>query len=197
MSAPTLSGLAERGHLLGPRINLSTHISDVVEAAQSLMAGELVLVGHSYGGVVISGAAEQLGARVAGLAYVDAFLPEDGQSCAMFMTGPPPPPDGVVLPPPAEQFGIHRPEDRDWVDRMMTPHPANALLEPVTLRGARERVAKKCYILAVGRSRPAFEAAYEGVTNDPTWRTFRMNTGHHPMLDEPLELADLLETAFG
>jgi pimeloyl-ACP methyl ester carboxylesterase len=188
---PTLTGLAERRTELGPHVNLSTHIADVVTAAEALDVERFVLVGHSYGGMVISGAAERLEPRLAGLVYVDAFLPYSGQSCAA-IAGAAFAPDGVAPPPPAAVFGIHRPEHVAWVERMMTPHPVNTLLEPIVLSGARERVPSKTYVLAGGSPQPFFQSAHARVAADPSWRACVMETGHHPMLDDPHGLADIL-----
>ena len=76
---PTLSGLGERSHLAGSSINLTTHIDDVVNEIRWKNLDDLVLVGHSYGGFVIAGAAEKIGERVRSIVYVDAFIPNDGQ----------------------------------------------------------------------------------------------------------------------
>jgi pimeloyl-ACP methyl ester carboxylesterase len=79
--APSLTGLGERAHLSGPQVTLSTHIQDVVNIFEFEELEDVILVGHSYGGMVITGVVEQIGERVAHLVYEDAFLPKDGQSC--------------------------------------------------------------------------------------------------------------------
>ena len=78
--APTLTGLGERSHLLNDKIDLTTHISDIVNEIKWKDLDQIVLVGHSYGGMVITGVAEQLVSRIASIVYLDAFLPGDGQS---------------------------------------------------------------------------------------------------------------------
>ena len=78
--APTLTGVGERSHLNSPSVNLSTHISDVVNEIQWKSLEDVVLVGHSYAGMVITGAAEQVAAKIASIVYLDAFIPADGQS---------------------------------------------------------------------------------------------------------------------
>ena len=77
---PTLTGVGERSHLLSPDVNLDTHITDVVNLIRWEELSGIVLCGHSYGGCVITGVADRLSDRIAALVYLDAFVPEDGQS---------------------------------------------------------------------------------------------------------------------
>src|SRR5688572_32753445 len=77
---PTLTGLGERSHLLTDRVGLETHIRDVVNVLEWEDLTDVVLVGHSYGGCVISGAAEHCEKRVSSLVFLDAFVPENGQA---------------------------------------------------------------------------------------------------------------------
>ena len=79
--APTLTGIGERKHLLSREINLDTHIQDVIGVIDEEDLSDIVLVGHSYGGMVISGVADRVPEKVATLVYLDAFVPENGQSC--------------------------------------------------------------------------------------------------------------------
>ena len=78
--APTLTGLGERSHLLEPGIDLATHVADVVNLMQSERLSEVVLCGHSYGGFVISGVAEQMSAAIRAIVFLDAFLPQSGDT---------------------------------------------------------------------------------------------------------------------
>ena len=78
--APTLSGQGERLHLLSPAINLDTHISDIVGELRWKDLENVVLVGHSYGGMVVTGVVEREFARIGAIVYLDAFLPKSGQS---------------------------------------------------------------------------------------------------------------------
>ena len=78
----TLTGLGERVHLASPSIGLTTHIADVVNTISWEQLEDVVLVGHSYGGMVITGVADRIPARIRALIYVDAFLPESGESVA-------------------------------------------------------------------------------------------------------------------
>lgn len=188
---PTLTGLGERSHLLGADVGLETHIADVVNVADWEELDRFVLVGHSYGGIVVSGATERLQGRIAGLVYIDAVYAEDGQSCSDISGNVPE--RGSALPvPPAAIFGIADPAQAERVARLMTPHPANTLLDRVTLSGALDAIPAKAYILAELRINPLFAKAYEMLSADPSWRTFKIASGHHPMLDVPDALAELL-----
>ena len=77
---PTLTGCAEREHVGGPHVNLSTHVRDVASLIEFEELQDVILIGHSYGGMVISGVAQAAPSRVRGLIYLDAFLPQDGES---------------------------------------------------------------------------------------------------------------------
>ena len=77
---PTLTGQGERAHLLSGSINLSTHIEDVLGVFRFERLDGVVLAGHSYGGMVITGVADRIAEKIKALAYLDAFIPEDGQS---------------------------------------------------------------------------------------------------------------------
>ncbi len=79
---PTLTGVGERSHLLDARINLATHITDIVNVIKWEELKDIVLVGHSYGGAVVSGVAEQIGDAIGSIVFLDAFEPENGDSAA-------------------------------------------------------------------------------------------------------------------
>src|SRR5581483_12288456 len=80
VSRVTLTGLGERSHLLSPAVDLDTHVQDVVAHLELDDLRDVVLVGHSYGGMVVTGAADRVPERIARLVYVDAFVPNDGES---------------------------------------------------------------------------------------------------------------------
>jgi pimeloyl-ACP methyl ester carboxylesterase len=198
--APTLTGLCERSHLLSDSVNLTTHVVDVVNLVKWEDLQDLVLCGHSYGGYVISGAAEQIGSRIVSMVYLDAFVPENGDAlvghservAAAIKNLP----DGQIgLPPvPAAAFNVNE-QDRAWVDKQCTPHPIKACTERIVLTGARERVAKKTYIRARGYPSDAFDAVVKKLKDDPSWTMRELECGHDAMLDMPQQVADLLVTS--
>jgi pimeloyl-ACP methyl ester carboxylesterase len=202
--APTLTGLADRSHLLSTAITLDTHMADVVNLFQWQDIDDAVLVGHSYGGWPISGAVETIGPRVSSIVFLDAFVPEHGQRPMDYNS----PQFQVQLRealakgeagrpvPDAAVFEILDPARRAWVQSKMTPQPTGVSTKAVTLTGALERIAKKTYIRAPRYPQAAFDAALARCKGDPTWRTFelpRTEAGHDAMVDAPERIAEILQ----
>jgi pimeloyl-ACP methyl ester carboxylesterase len=185
--APTLSGVGERAHLAGDAINLTTQINDVIGEIKWKDLDRIVLVGHSYGGMVITGVAEQLRERIAAMIYLDAFLPADGQS-AYDVLGASSWPEHLAPPISAAAFGVNE-QDRAWVDAKMTPHPVGCFTEKLTVSGAYQQVAKKLYIRASGFANPAFDSALARCSADRSWQTLVMKCGHDVMIDQPDQLS--------
>ena len=190
--APTMTGVCERSHISSASVDLSTQISDVVNEIQWKNLDGVVLVGHSYGGMIITGVAELIAAKIASIVYVDAFIPEDGQSTADLGgkadAGP------FTTPLSAELFAINL-EDRAWADSKMTPQSTACFTEKLKVSGAYQTIARKTYIRAKGFPVPAFAAALEKVRKDASWQTFEIECGHDIMIDKPDELSGLLEQA--
>lgn len=190
--APTLSGVGERSHLASDAINLSTHIDDVVNEIKWKDLENLVLVGHSYAGMVITGVAERMRERIATIVYLDAFLPQDGQSLSTLTARTAPWPEHVASPIPAAAFRVNA-KDAAWVDSKMTPHPVKCFTDPLRVSGAYAAIPQKIYIRARQYPNPAFDAAFDRCRNDQTWKTIEMPCGHDVMIDQPAELAAILE----
>jgi len=199
---PTLTGQGERAHLVSGPINLSTHIEDVLGVFRYERFDEAVLAGHSYGGMVITGVADRIPERISALAYLDAFVPEDGQS--LFDINIPANTQrllqqagslgGLAVPaPPAEYFGVN-PADAPTVDALATPHPLGCFSEKLKLTGAYRTVQKHLYVhgTVLPRESP-FRRFYEGA-KAAGWSAHALACGHDVMLDMPEETARLLET---
>jgi pimeloyl-ACP methyl ester carboxylesterase len=196
---PTLTGLGERAHLLAPGIDLATHVADVVNLLKWERLSDVVLCGHSYGGFVISGVAEVMPAQTRSIVFLDAFLPENGDTIQK-LTGPAVQ-DAIraamqrgdlgVRPRPAEAFGVNA-SDRDWVDSLCVPQPIGTFTSPIALSGARERIARKTYIRAKGYHNPSFDRAFATVQSDPSWHCHQLPCGHDVMIDLPDRLTELL-----
>ena len=197
---PTLTGLADRSHLLSASVTLDTHVADIVNLFRWEALRDVTLVAHSLGGWSVSGALEQVGAQVAEVVYLDAFFPEDGERPIDLQ-----PADvlarmgneiarGVVgrRPPSAASFKIADRQDEAWVDAQMTPHPYGVYVTPIRLTGARERVAHKTYVRASGYPSARYDAYFAGRKQDPTWRTIDLPVGHDVMIDAPDALAAIL-----
>jgi pimeloyl-ACP methyl ester carboxylesterase len=190
--APTLSGVGERSHLAGDAIGLSTHVDDVVNEITWKDLDRIVLVGHSYAGMVITGVAERIRQRIAAIVYLDAFIPSDGRSLSSLRIGGTPFPEPMAPAPPAAAFKVNA-ADVDWVNGKLTPHPTKCFTQPLTVTGAYQTIAKKVYVRAPAFAQGAFDAAFARCRADRTWNTLEMTCGHDVMLDQPAEVAELIE----
>lgn len=187
--APTLSGLGERSHLADRDIDLSTHVNDIANEIRWKNLEKIVLVGHSYGGFVITGVAEQLFDRIASIVYVDAFVPADGDSFADMIPGFDL--SQITVPAPPTEPGDYFDEaDRAWVDSKATPHPSGCFKEKLQVTGAFQRVPRKTFVLATGWD--GFQRVADRFRSDPTWRVTELACGHDIPIVMPQELADIL-----
>jgi len=196
---PTLTGLGERSHLLRAGINVSTHVTDVVNVLKWERLSDVVLCGHSYGGLVVSGVAEQMPDKISSIVFLDAFVPENGDSMAELTSqavrdnlkaaterG-----DISVPARPAAAFLVNE-KDQAWVDSLCGPQPIGTMTEKMTLTGARERIGKKAYIRAAAYPNPGFDKAYARLKADKSWRTYEVTGGHDVMVDMPERLTEIL-----
>jgi pimeloyl-ACP methyl ester carboxylesterase len=196
---PTMTGLGERSHLISKDINLATHIADIVNVIRWEGLGDIVLVGHSYGGVVISGVAEAIHDKIASIVFLDAFVPDNGDSLAVkasqtvrdaiaatVQKG-----GHAMTPIPASVFRVNE-KDRAWVDATCTPHPVATLTDKISLAGARDRIAKRTYIRAKGYPSEYFDAALAKVKAATSWRVYELPCGHDVMVDMPERLTEIL-----
>jgi pimeloyl-ACP methyl ester carboxylesterase len=191
---PTLTGLGERSHLISRNVDMLTHIDDVVNAAKWAEFDDFVLCGHSYGGAVITGVAERIADKIRAIVYLDALLPEDGQS-ACDAAGIAPPETETWPPPPASRFVIKDPDMERWVDRMMTPHPLGSIIQPLAISGAYQKIPRKIYMLAAKYAPSPFHRIYEQLKSSPSWNVSIAQCGHHVMVDLPDLVADTLIAA--
>lgn len=187
----TLTGVGDRKHLISSSVNLDTHIEDVVNLLADQQVTDAVLVGHSYGGMVITGAADRAAGRVAGLVYVDAMVPEDGDSCWSLVTERE---RGWYLNGTAETGYASAP--LPFFDPRATPHPLASLLQAVRLEGGLDRFRGRDYVYATGwDGESPFTGLYERLSADPAWRTHALASGHNVMGDAPDELLKVLLAA--
>ena len=185
----TPTGLSERGHLLRGA-DLETHIQDVTALLEVEDVRDAVLVGHSYGGMVITGAADRAPDRVGPLVYLDAVVPEHGDSMWSLVSDR------------ERQWYLDVVETGDAVrplpffDPRATPHPLVSLLQPLRLGGP-VRARRNVYVYAAGWEGPSpFTPFYERLREDPSWTVHALDGGHNLMRDAPQDLLKiLLETA--
>ena len=199
---PTLTGLGDRAHLLSRDVNLDTHIKDVINTIEAEELTEVTLCGHSYGGVVITGAADRIADRISSIVYLDAFIPENGQAQRDLIpdsrqadadTHVKELGDGWKVPPrSAESFMVQAQEDRDWVNRRCVPHPYATMTQPIKLTGDWKNIPGKTYIKAGLYTTSPFGPFAEAAKNDPDWHYEEIEAGHDVMLDASTELAKAL-----
>lgn len=196
--APTLTGLSDRAHLLSPLVGLSTHIEDVVRIID-VLEGPVVLVGHSYGGMVTAGAADARPERVTHRVHLDAFVPADGERAIDLL------PEriqhhyvesveergwGWLIPPRSLQvLGVTEEADLAWLTPRLTPHPWLTYTEPLRLTGAGESVPAS-FVECTDWMR-VFEP-YAARAQSLGWPTHELATGHEAMVTAPEALAHLL-----
>ena len=191
---PTLTGVADRSHLLSREVNLETHIADVTNLILWEELSDVVLCGHSYGGPVISGVADRIPDRIGALVYLDAFVLQNGQSVQdVLPAGQKLGEDWKVPPITAETFNVNA-HDRDWVNRQCTAQPLATFQQPIHLTGALDAIKHVTFILASGWGPGPFPPFYE-LAKTKGWKTLAIESGHDVMLDQPEALTEALLAA--
>ena len=198
--APSLTGNADRSHLLSTSVNLDTQIADIVNLVTWEDLSGICLVAHSYGGWAASGALEHIHARVASIVWLDAFKPKDGERGIDFISAHSRKAmeEAVVrgeagrAPPPAHLFSVSE-KDLAWIESKLSPQPNGVAMQPIRLTGKREAIAKKLYIRVPKYPQPAFDRALAECQADNSWQTLINETsGHDVMIDEPEWLTQVL-----
>lgn len=202
--AVTLTGVGERAHLLSRDITLDLHVTDVVNLVLCEELSDVVLVGHSYGGLPITGAADRLLARHPGvlrhLVYIDAVVPHPGESwsthhapelVAQRLAASAAHPQGALPPPDAALYGLTG-ADCDWVNRRQTAQPFGQYREPLHFDAARLAALPRTFIDCVAPAWPSIEPMRRRVRAEPGWRVRELATGHDAMVSAPGPLAKLL-----
>lgn len=197
--APTLTGVGDRAHLISPRIGLDDHIQDVVATIQNERLTDVILAGHSYGGQVIAGVASALPGALVQLVYIDAFVPNDGESATQQQ------PEtiahhykesvqergfGWLLPTRnLDVLGVSDPLDVEWLSALMVSHPYKSFNDPV--RVTPEALAiPSTFVESVDWMR-VFKSARERAESRG-WPVHELQTGHQSMTTAPQKLAELL-----
>lgn len=197
---PTLTGLGERAHLLSPWIGLGTHIEDICALLEYEDLRHVILVGHSYGGMVITGVAEVAAQRLSHLIFLDAFAPLDGQSLLDTRSDGGAPVrklaeesgDGWKVPIIGKAtFGVTDEADLAWIAARITPQPLRTFEEPVRLTNPAAVALPRSYILCRQKEPTLFDAHAQRVKSEG-WGYFELLTGHDAMITEPEELAGIL-----
>jgi len=186
---PTLTGLGERAHLAAMRPNLDTHILDVANVLEFENLENVVLCGHSYAGMVIAGVADRLADRISALVFIDALVPEDGDSWwrlvndgfrTIAIEGADE--DGYTVRPPA------------GMDPRCRPHPMATFLQTIHLTGRWKTVREKLFVYATGWDDSPFPSTVERLRRLPDWRIEEMATRHNIIAAAPDQFLAVLET---
>jgi pimeloyl-ACP methyl ester carboxylesterase len=179
----TLSGL---GDTPAPTANLEAHINEVVSAVKS-HRDDLVIVGQAYGGMVVSGAADAAPSQIRALVYVDAYVPDYGDSVwslttprfrDVFVAGAKA--DGLTCAPPPN------------LDPRCRPHPIGTFLQSINLSGRWREVPRKTFIGAFGWEGSPFLDLYQRLSGEPEWSTFAFDCGHNVARLKPEALTEIL-----
>jgi pimeloyl-ACP methyl ester carboxylesterase len=199
---PSLTGLGERAHLAGPDVDLETHVRDVVGVLEFEDLREVALVGHSYGGMVVAGAADRVPDRVAQVVYLDAEVPRDGEaewdllppdersayeeSARLDGEGwrvPPPVPD--PLPPGLDP-------DVAWAMTRMVPQPLRTFTQPVRITMATPPFRRTYVHLTEGKEGQDLPEYVRRIRAQEEWTFIELAAGHAAHVASPRKLADLL-----
>ena len=201
---PTLTGCGERFHLLSKEVSLSTHVEDVVNAVVHEDLKDVVLVGHSYGGAVITMAADRLADRLRRVVYLDAAAPQGGQaSTGAFAEGTADrltelsDADWLLPPLPLEVVGVSDAEDGAWMDARRHPHPMPTLHEPVIVTGEAAAVPRS-YIVHTKKEAMVSLFGVDPLSpfvaraKEQGWHMQEIAAGHDAMFTHPEQVARAL-----
>lgn len=194
---PTLTGLGERFHLATPEIDLETHIMDIINVLEFEELEDVVLVGHSYGGMVVTGVADRVSDRIRQLVYLDAFVPLDGESVADLAE------DFMAS---LEASGATAGSDfvkPVWVEPgnpppTDVPHPLKTLTDPIRLGGPPGHDIPVSYIIT--RDSPGAADSFDpslARAREFGWTIYELVADHNPQWSRPAELAALLGKVAG
>ncbi|MFD0663367.1 alpha/beta hydrolase [Thermocatellispora tengchongensis] len=196
---PTLTGLSDRAHLLTPSVGLSTHVQDIVALIEAYDLRDVVLVGHSYAGQVVTGVAERIPGRAGKRVYLDAFVGDDGDAAidllpetvaGHYRESVAGPGFGWLIPVRSlSVLGVSEEADLAWLTPRLTPHPWLAYTEPLRLAGRAESVPA-AFIECTGWMRVFRPHAERAEARG--WPVHHLATGHEAMVTAPKELADVL-----
>ncbi|MFF4413025.1 alpha/beta fold hydrolase [Streptosporangium sp. NPDC001559] len=190
---PTLTGLGERAHLAGPEIGLRTHVDDLLGLLGYEDLRDVVLVGHSYAGLVVREAADRVPERVSRIVMVDAWAARDGESLedlapAFFLdwiesvTV-----DGMIPPSSAAAVGVTDPDQVAWLEPRLTAHPRRTFSEPTRLTGAVDTIECRAVLCTPDGPMP-----FPRLAGEYGWAADVLDAGHDVMVTEPRALADIL-----
>jgi pimeloyl-ACP methyl ester carboxylesterase len=202
---PTLTGLADRSHLATRDVDLETHVQDVAGVLDYEDLTDVVLLGHSGGGMIVNGVADRMPQRIGHLIYLDALVPSDGQTVFDVIGGDDVPAliralaaekgDGWLIPAEvfsAQDFGVTNPADAAWLESRFTPHPLRVFETPAKVTGRVAEVPRTTYVNCEGfpldfGPRIAAQFTASGTADTQHWPT-----GHNVFVTEPKRVVELI-----
>lgn len=199
---PTLTGVSDRAHLLTPSVDLSTHITDIAELVDAYDLRDVVLVGHSYAGQVVTGVADRIPERIARRVYLDAFVGDHGESAidlqpdtiaTHYRESVAGPGFGWLIPVRSLQvLGVTEQSDLEWLSPRLTAHPWRTYTESLCLAGRVDAVPAE-FIECTEWKRVFRGQAEKAAARN--WPVRIIATGHEAMVTDPAGLTELLLTA--
>ena len=195
--AVTLTGLGERSHIHTSNIDADFHVRDVLNVIEWRELSDIILIGHSYGGMVITGVASLVPDNIGALIYVDAMVPEQS-GISLFANANPErmakfqaqiDAGATTLEPDFFDAWTDDPDKKAWLRKKCTPHPVACFERGVTLTGREREVKRKHYIIAARNKPSAFWSEYEKVGGRHDWTTSSIDTLHDVMVEAPEKLA--------
>jgi pimeloyl-ACP methyl ester carboxylesterase len=198
---PSLTGIGDRAHLASPIVDLSTHVRDVVNLVLYEDLKDVVLLGFSYGGFVVTGALEHIADRVAHLVYLDAFVPERSGDSVFAQHGRPDRAPAQIgepwlAPPPQRHFDSA--EEGAWIAARRTPQPIATLVEPVYVaQPVEDYPFTRTYIFASAKPSEemvltTLEKSAARARSSTAWCYFEIETSHMVASNRPVELTEIL-----
>lgn len=199
--SPTLTGLGNRFDEATKDVGISTHIADILALYETQGLTDTVLVGHSYGGVIVGGVADVIPDKVSTLIFLDAVLPEDGLSMldkqsakhSENLINAAKNHNGWQIPvPPVTFFGLLEPEHQRLGIENCVPQPLKCFSEKSTITGAYLSVPRTAYIRCISPPMSIMDEYQKTAEQQPGWDVYEMATGHDCMISDPQGLADIL-----
>ena len=196
LHAPTLTGLGDRGHHASPAVDLETHVSDVVAMLDYEDLRDVVLIGHSYGGMVATGVADRVPERLRQVVYLDAFVPAEGHCLLDYL------PEGVrrhMVENAADGWRVPAnpippdtaPEDVAWIEPRRMTQPLRTFQQPLRLKRGETTLPRSYIYCRLAPPGDPFRQFAERAKREG-WRCFELDASHSPNVTAPEALADLL-----
>jgi pimeloyl-ACP methyl ester carboxylesterase len=213
---PTLTGLGDRSHLLNPNITLSTHIVDIINLFEYEDLNHVIIVGHSYAGMIISGIADKIPSRLKHLVYLDAFIPNDGESISDLHPSfvdklkriarekrdgwLVPFPEEVINPKGGPLYGIVDARELIWLRERLTPHPLSCFEQHLHFKNPLGLALPKTYIWCSVRQGERTETwgfiKEARIAQELGWEFYEIESDHDVMITRPNELSNILLKIF-